>query len=88
MNITYAERKELEEVSKQVFGKASWAAKHLVNKGVKKTKTELTGTPNESDYKYFHTVESMITYMRYVETVTKELVEQMKAEANKNDISK
>lgn len=87
MNPTYEERQELETVSKQVFGKANWY-KRLVSKGVRKSINEIEADPTGSHYKYFTTTESILKYMHQVSANTKVLLEKMKVEATKNDLSK
>ena len=88
MNTTYAERKELEVVSKRVFGTVNWYSKYLIKKGVRKSQTEMEASPTGATHKYFHTVESMLEYMLLVETNSKALLEKMKVEATANDLSK
>lgn len=88
MNITYEERKELQAISKEVFGKTNWYNKHLVKKGVKKTASEIEANPTGSHYRYFYSANEVAAYMRLVESNAKALLEKMKAESVKNDISK
>lgn len=46
---TFIERKELNELSKEIFGKSSFWHKHIYKKGIKKTKDELT--PQDTTYR-------------------------------------
>jgi len=88
MYINREERKELEELSKAIFGKTNWYRKNLVQKGVKKTRGEVEANPESSSYKYFQTVEEVKEYMLLVQKNAKELMEKMVAEGAKNELSK
>lgn len=88
MNLTFEERKQLEALSKEVFGRSDWYKKNLVKRGIKKTRAEIEASPNSSHYKYFFHYDEMVEYIKLMQTNAKSLLEEMKVDAVKNDLSK
>ena len=88
MDLTTEQRTELKALSKEVFGKSDWYSKNLLKQGIKKTKAEIEANPAASHYKYFFAYDDLVSYIKLMQANAKSLLEEMKVDAVKNDLSK
>lgn len=88
MDFTRQQRKELDALSKEVFGKTSFWYNKLWKTGTRKLADVVAKNPQASHWRYFHTHDEIRDYILTIQKNSKELLEKMKVETSANDLSK